>query len=121
MAEGTDPLARVAELLIEHGRFDIKGCRCGWAELGKSHARHVAGVLAAAGLLRDQPRPIRRPSDYRVVWDDGEIDTAHSLDDAYLLRDGAETSTGRIEQRDVFEYREVGPWRPVEDEGNADD
>jgi len=41
----------VAALLIEHARFDIKGCRCGWQELGKSHAEHVAKELDAAGLL----------------------------------------------------------------------
>lgn len=41
----------VAALLIAHARYDIRGCRCGWAELGKSHAAHVAKVLDAAGLL----------------------------------------------------------------------
>lgn len=30
--------------VIYHGRTDIKGCHCGWAELGKSHAEHVANV-----------------------------------------------------------------------------
>ncbi len=41
----------VADLLVQHARYDIRGCRCGWAELGKSHAVHVAKVLDAAGLL----------------------------------------------------------------------
>ncbi len=44
-------LDAVAMLLIEHARYDIVGCHCGWAELGKSHAQHVAQVLDAAGLL----------------------------------------------------------------------
>lgn len=41
----------VADLLIQHARYRIQDCRCGWAELGKSHALHVAKVLDAAGLL----------------------------------------------------------------------
>lgn len=40
-----------ADLLVQHMRYDIRGCHCGWAELGKSHAVHVAKVLDAAGLL----------------------------------------------------------------------
>lgn len=44
-------IARTAEVLIEHARTSIKGCHCGWAELGKSHTEHVAHALAAAGLL----------------------------------------------------------------------
>lgn len=45
---------RVAALLIEHGRDDIKGCRCGWGELGKSHPEHVARVLTDAGLIANR-------------------------------------------------------------------
>ena len=41
----------VAALLIEHSRRNIEGCRCGWSDLGKSHARHVAEVLDETGLL----------------------------------------------------------------------
>lgn len=52
MSEDPSPLVSVvADLLIEHSRYDITGCRCGWAELGKSHAEHVAKELDAAGLL----------------------------------------------------------------------
>ncbi len=52
MSVDQNPVVRaVAALLIEHSRFDIQGCRCGWAELGKSHAMHVARELDAAGLL----------------------------------------------------------------------
>lgn len=36
------------EVIVYHGRTDIKGCHCGWAELGKSHAGHVADVYEAA-------------------------------------------------------------------------
>lgn len=43
---------RVAEVLIEHGRDGIEGCRCGWAELGKSHAKHVAQAMSDKRLLR---------------------------------------------------------------------
>ncbi len=52
MTEPPNPFISVAaDVLIQHARFDITGCRCGWAELGKSHAVHVAKELDAAGLL----------------------------------------------------------------------
>ncbi len=52
MADGLSRHIRdVAALLIEHARYDIRGCHCGWAELGKSHAVHVAKELDAAGLI----------------------------------------------------------------------
>lgn len=35
-------------VLIAHSRYRIQDCRCGWAELGKSHAAHVLRELAAA-------------------------------------------------------------------------
>lgn len=35
-------------VLIAHQRRDIKGCNCGWSDLGKSHAVHVADMYAAA-------------------------------------------------------------------------
>jgi hypothetical protein len=52
-----DALARVdgpwrAEaVLIAHQRLDIKGCLCGWSELGKSHAGHQVRMLVGAGVL----------------------------------------------------------------------
>lgn len=33
-------------LMLAHYRDSIEGCRCGWADLGKSHSLHVLGVLA---------------------------------------------------------------------------
>lgn len=48
--------AAVAALLLVHSRFDIKGCACGWAELGESHPAHVAAELRAAGLLAGLPQ-----------------------------------------------------------------
>ncbi len=41
-----------AAVLVAHQRRDIGSCLCGWSELGKSHAEHVAAVLEAAGALR---------------------------------------------------------------------
>ena len=35
-----------ADVLIAHSRTDIRGCHCGWAKLGHSHAQHVAEELA---------------------------------------------------------------------------
>ncbi len=52
MNEDPRPIvAAVAALLVEHARYDIRGCHCGWAELGQSHPEHVATELDAAGLL----------------------------------------------------------------------
>lgn len=39
-------------VLVAHQRRDAGSCLCGWSELGASHAQHVAGVLRAAGALR---------------------------------------------------------------------
>jgi len=39
-------------VLIYHYRRDIKGCGCGWAELGKSHPEHVATVYEESVLAR---------------------------------------------------------------------
>jgi hypothetical protein len=41
-------------ILIAHQRRDIRGCLCGWGELGRSHPAHQVEVLAAAGLFREQ-------------------------------------------------------------------
>lgn len=39
-------------VLVAHQRRDSGSCMCGWGELGKSHAEHVASALEAAGALR---------------------------------------------------------------------
>lgn len=46
-------------ILVAHQRRDISSCLCGWAELGKSHARHQAAMLREAGLLRDESEQAR--------------------------------------------------------------
>lgn len=38
-------------VLVAHQRYDITGCRCGWSELGRSHARHQVAALREAGVL----------------------------------------------------------------------
>jgi hypothetical protein len=38
----------LVQTIIYHGRTSIKGCHCGWAELGKRHAEHVADVYEAS-------------------------------------------------------------------------
>lgn len=40
--------AVLVEVLTYHTRDDIKGCRCGWAELGRSWPEHVATVYEQA-------------------------------------------------------------------------
>ena len=58
MNDGT--YRRLAEaVLVAHQRRDSGSCLCGWSELGRSHAAHVAAVLEVAGALRDRP-PSRR-------------------------------------------------------------
>ncbi len=34
----------LVDVLVYHGRNGIKGCRCVWADLGRSHPEHVADV-----------------------------------------------------------------------------
>jgi hypothetical protein len=34
----------LVSVLVYHYRHDIKGCGCGWSELGRSHPEHVATV-----------------------------------------------------------------------------
>jgi len=38
----------VAEVLRVHVKRNIKGCDCGWAELGKSHWEHQARAVLTA-------------------------------------------------------------------------
>lgn len=42
-------------ILIAHQRRDIRGCLCGWSELGKSHPAHQVAMLREAALLTDAP------------------------------------------------------------------
>lgn len=39
---GRDP---VVMALVDHQRHKPDRCLCGWGELGKSHAEHVAGII----------------------------------------------------------------------------
>lgn len=34
----------LVQVLVYHWRTNTSGCGCGWAELGHSHAEHVADV-----------------------------------------------------------------------------
>jgi hypothetical protein len=47
--------------LTYHGRDEIEGCQCGWAELGKSHPEHVANVYEMR-----VPKHTRRASESTV-------------------------------------------------------
>lgn len=51
------PVERVRALLIAHQRRDVGSCLCGWDELGRSHAGHVAYTLDRAGLLAAEALP----------------------------------------------------------------
>lgn len=50
MTDGTYLMLAEA-VLVAHQRHK-GGCLCGWDELGKSHAAHVAQVLDDAGALK---------------------------------------------------------------------
>lgn len=47
---GQDEREVLAGILIEHTRMNIERCRCGWSDLGRSHARHVADAILAEGF-----------------------------------------------------------------------
>jgi hypothetical protein len=47
----TDVDDAATAILIDHQRRDIRGCLCGWSELGRLHAGHQVAKLREAGLL----------------------------------------------------------------------
>lgn len=46
-------LERTAAFLVVHNRSEFASCRCGYNELGRSYAQHVAEELRKAGLLKE--------------------------------------------------------------------
>ncbi len=60
--------AVLVEVVIYHHKPRIEGCACGWAEIGRSWAEHVADVYEASVAARaarpvvdlDAPEPPRR-------------------------------------------------------------
>lgn len=42
----------LVEVIVYHGRTSIERCHCGWAELGRSHAEHVATVYEESVAVR---------------------------------------------------------------------
>lgn len=61
------------QVLVAHQRLDIRSCLCGWAELGKSHARHQVAMLGEAGVLGDTIRGAG-PAEYRRTGSAGDIE-----------------------------------------------
>lgn len=104
-ATGEDTETRAAQVLIAHQRLDIGSCLCGWGvktgQLGKCHSRHVAGELAAAGVLAVSERHELCPTEREA-------------------REAAETSHTRGFQARVLS-REIGEWRPSEHQPNVGD
>jgi hypothetical protein len=43
----------LVNVLVYHYRASIKGCGCGWAELGRSWAEHVAEVYEQSVAARE--------------------------------------------------------------------
>lgn len=56
----SEPLTHDHEVLVTvlvyHQRMDERRCGCGWGELGRSHAEHVAQVYEASLRARSVPR-----------------------------------------------------------------
>jgi hypothetical protein len=42
------------DVLVAHQRMNMRSCGCGWDDLGRSHAEHVAAALASARALRGE-------------------------------------------------------------------
>lgn len=42
-------------VLVYHWRESIKGCSCGWSELGRSWAEHVANVYEQSAVAVGRP------------------------------------------------------------------
>lgn len=47
----------LVEVLVYHWRRDAASCGCGWSELGRSHAAHVADVFELAMAYRETSAP----------------------------------------------------------------
>lgn len=43
----------LVDILVYHYRKDIKGCACGWADLGKSWPGHIADIYEATLIARE--------------------------------------------------------------------
>lgn len=143
-ATGEDTETRAAQVLIAHQRLDIGSCLCGWGvktgQLGKCHSRHVAGELAAAGVLAVSERHELCPAHpagplsnvrYRCLRCEIErlraelasvapttADRARATERE--AREAAETSRARGFQARVLS-REIGEWRPSEHQPNVGD
>lgn len=77
------------DVLVAHQRKDLTSCICGWAELGRSHAEHVANALEAEVGPLGRPKlgiegghltiplplvaplgiPVDKPEYVQEVWD----------------------------------------------------
>ena len=47
----------LVDVFVYHFRRDSASCGCGWAELGRSHAAHVADVYELSVRARDEVQP----------------------------------------------------------------
>lgn len=47
-------------VLVHHQRLDSQRCLCGWDELGKSHAEHIASAYEATITSPDSSPEVRR-------------------------------------------------------------
>ncbi len=58
-----DPI--LTHVLVHHQRTDITGCGCGWSELGKSWAEHVARAYEQA--LHDHRNIVIALADFDAI------------------------------------------------------
>lgn len=79
--------AILVEIFVYHYRKDNAACGCGWAELGHSHAEHVAEVFESSLLMRQEtPQATMqdKPARYDELSEDDVMDL--QLENAELRR-----------------------------------
>jgi len=83
------------DVLVYHQRRDIKGCACGWSELGRSHAAHQARIAleAAAPHLLSHEREETRLAHVDAVVNAETVDKLQAkLDRVERALDHAEAN-----------------------------
>jgi hypothetical protein len=61
------------DVMVYHQRRGIKGCACGWSELGRSHAEHQARLALEAAA----------PHLMAEAWERGRVDGYHHRPNPY--------------------------------------
>ena len=92
----SEHIDRAAEVLREHTRVSIVRCHCGWSDLWRSHAEHVAQALDVAGLL---VTPEHDAAVAAKAWDEGFKQGGPMHDENYDDPDAHTRNPYRIEHK----------------------